>query len=393
MLRSLVGSEMCIRDRYQRRVRGNPDRSMALAGRALHLIYADEDTGKFELGEEAIAALAAVRGPVAVCAVCGRARQGKSFILNKLAESTAGEGFVVGPTHRPCTKGIWLWSAPLPRVAPDGTEYHVLLIDTEGIDAYDQTGQYSTQIFSLAVLLSSLFVYNQMGGIDEAALDRLSLVTEMTKHIAVKADSIDATKEDLGKFSPSFIWLLRDFYLDLEEDGREVTPRSYLEMALSNMTGDGPAVESKNSIRESIRALFPERECCALVRPITDEKKLQKLNEVPLTDLRPEFVEGLGALIALINARCQPKKVGNDVLNGPALASLAAAYVHAINEGAVPAIATAWESVAEAECRRVSDEAEAVYVSEFVDPAADAPPEDAPLLACLLYTSPSPRDS
>ena len=42
-----------------------------------------------------------------------------------------------------------------------------------------QTGQYSTQIFSLAVLLSSLFVYNQMGGIDEAALDRLSLVTEV----------------------------------------------------------------------------------------------------------------------------------------------------------------------------------------------------------------------
>jgi hypothetical protein len=50
-----------------------------------------------------------------------------------------------------------------------------------------QTGQYSTQIFSLAVLLSSLFVYNQMGGIDEAALDRLSLVTEMTKHVRVKA--------------------------------------------------------------------------------------------------------------------------------------------------------------------------------------------------------------
>lgn len=46
-----------------------------------------------------------------------------------------------------------------------------------------QTGQYSTQIFSLAVLLSSLFVYNQMGGIDEAALDRLSLVTEVTARL------------------------------------------------------------------------------------------------------------------------------------------------------------------------------------------------------------------
>ena len=53
-----------------------------------------------------------------------------------------------------------------------------------------QTGQYSTQIFSLAVLLSSLFVYNQMGGIDEAALDRLSLVTEMTKHIRVRAGAV-----------------------------------------------------------------------------------------------------------------------------------------------------------------------------------------------------------
>eukprot|EP00656_Telonema_subtile_P028445 TRINITY_DN3089_c0_g1_i2.p1 TRINITY_DN3089_c0_g1~~TRINITY_DN3089_c0_g1_i2.p1 ORF type:complete len:138 (-),score=31.50 TRINITY_DN3089_c0_g1_i2:44-457(-) len=116
---------------------------MAEAGRALHLIYVNEE-GKFELGEEAIQALCAVRGPVAVCAVCGRARQGKSFILNKLAASAAGEGFVVGPTHRPCTKGIWIWSAPLERVAPDGSKYHVLLIDTEGIDAYDQTGQYST---------------------------------------------------------------------------------------------------------------------------------------------------------------------------------------------------------------------------------------------------------
>ena len=70
-----------------------------------------------------------------------------------------------------------------------------VLLDTEGIDAYDQTGQYSTQIFSLAVLLSSLFVYNQMGGIDEAALDRLSLVTEVTKHVRVRAGSAGGAPE------------------------------------------------------------------------------------------------------------------------------------------------------------------------------------------------------
>ena len=107
-------------------------------------------------------------------------------------------------THRPCTKGLWMWSAPIKITALDRTEYSLLLLDSEGIDAYDQTvwrtsmisfhfhavfflfyralffptnwkntnhwwhfppllqGTYSIQIFSLAVLLSSMFIYNQV---------------------------------------------------------------------------------------------------------------------------------------------------------------------------------------------------------------------------------------
>ena len=44
---------------------------------------------------------------------------------------------------------------------------------------------------------------------------------------AIKADAgpDGATKEEIGQFSPGFIWLLRDFYLDLEEDGLEVSLR------------------------------------------------------------------------------------------------------------------------------------------------------------------------
>lgn len=54
-----------------------------------------------------------------------------------------------------------------------------------------------------------------MGGIDEAALDRLSLVTQMTKHIRVRASGGKTTASDLGQFSPIFVWLLRVDYLDL----------------------------------------------------------------------------------------------------------------------------------------------------------------------------------
>ena len=352
-------------------------------GKPLHLLRFDEGSKKFTLGEEALDCLRAVKGPVGVLSVCGRARQGKSFILNQLAGAAASNdaGFKVGPTVKPCTKGLWIWSAPIPTRSSDGQAYHLILLDTEGIDAYDQTGQYSTQIFSMAVLLSSLFVYNQMGGIDEAALDRLSLVTEMTKHIRVRSDEGGGrgrtSAAELGRFSPSFVWLLRDFYLDLADsdvDGgpsRSITPAEYLERALRAVDRGGPGAEAKNAIRDSIKALFPERECFPLVRPVNDERALRNLDTTPRSALRPEFIEGLGRLIDTLFSRCAPKRIGGDVVTGPALASLAEAYAAALNGGAVPAIASAWQSVAEAECRKAADAALEAYDEAFLEAFID----------------------
>ena len=52
-------------------------------GRPLRLVYCDE-RGWFRMDPEAVAALQLVKGPVGVVSVCGRARQGKSFILNQV---------------------------------------------------------------------------------------------------------------------------------------------------------------------------------------------------------------------------------------------------------------------------------------------------------------------
>lgn len=335
--------------------------------RSLELVRYNTETGKFEVGEEALQVLQQTRQPVGVVAVAGRARQGKSYILNQLLGRSGG--FAVAPTHRPCTKGLWMWSAPVSRTAADGSAYSLVLLDTEGIDAYDQTGQYSTQIFSLAVLLSSLFVYNQMGGIDEAALDRLSLVTEMTGRIRVRASDGAATDaSELASFTPSFLWLLRDFYLRLEEDGRAVTPRDYLETALQMLPGTSAAVQSKNKIRESIKTLFPDRDCFTLVRPVNNEEDLGRLDSLSSSALRPEFKNGLAKLTSTIFRKAQPKRLGAQVITGPVLAGLTQAYVAAINAGAVPTIATAWQGVAEAECRRAADAAEAAYLASLPSP-------------------------
>ena len=56
-------------------------------------------------------------------------------------------------------------------------------------------------------------------------------------------------------------------------------------------------------------------------------------------------------------------------------------YIGAINSGAVPAIATAWENVTSAECSRVANEVETTtYVAKFAKAAETCPPEELPLM-------------
>ncbi|KAL2524218.1 Guanylate-binding family protein [Abeliophyllum distichum] len=296
-----------------------PANTAAGPARPIRLVYCDEN-GRFQMDPEAVAVLQLVKEPVGVVSVCGRARQGKSFILNQ--------------------------------------------------------GTYSTQIFSLAVLLSSMFIYNQMGGIDEAALDRLSLVTEMTKHIRIRASGGRSTASEIGQFSPIFVWLLRDFYLDLTEDNHKITPRDYLELALRPVQGGRKDVAAKNEIRESIRALFPDRECFTLVRPLSNEIDLQRLDQILLDKLRPEFRSGLDALTRFVFERTRPKQVGATVMTGPILARITQSFLDALNNGAVPTITSSWQSVEEAECQRAYDLATELYISGF---DRSKPPEEAAL--------------
>jgi hypothetical protein len=179
------------------------------------------------------------------------------------------------------------------------------------------------------------------------------------------------SSKELAEFTPSFLWLLRDFYLQLEEDGRAVTPREYLETALSNVPASSAGAIAKNGIRDSIKSLFPDRNCFTLVRPMSDEVQLARLETVPPAALRQEFREGIAKLVDLCFAHAQPKRMGTTILTGPMLAGLVTAYVDAINNGAVPTIATAWQGVAESECRRAADAAETLHRELFMASKAD----------------------
>lgn len=90
----------------------------------LQLISIDSATGRVSCGEEALACLRSIKTPIGVVSVCGRARTGKSYILNQLLGQSTG--FQLAHSHRPCTKGLWIWSKPFRRVGPDGNEYHLV---------------------------------------------------------------------------------------------------------------------------------------------------------------------------------------------------------------------------------------------------------------------------
>jgi Guanylate-binding protein, N-terminal domain len=96
------------------------------AGQPLELVRYDERSKSFQVGDEALDVLRGIRAPMGVVSVCGRARQGKSFILNQLLGRSSG--FVVAPTHRPCTKGLWMWSSPVERTGPDGSKYYLVRV-------------------------------------------------------------------------------------------------------------------------------------------------------------------------------------------------------------------------------------------------------------------------
>ena len=176
--------------------------------------------------------------------MAGKYRTGKSFLLNRVIINRRNCGFGVGPTINPCTKGLWLWGDTL-EGEYQGEKLKILLIDSEGIGAFDEDENHDSKIFLLALLLSSYFIYNSMGTIDENAINSLSLIVSfkliyiylkinLSKELQIKSEVIgDSDPEEVAKYFPSFLWVVRDFSLKLLDNmGNQLTPKEYFENSI-----------------------------------------------------------------------------------------------------------------------------------------------------------------
>ncbi|CAN7134770.1 unnamed protein product [Brassica rapa subsp. narinosa] len=289
-------------------------------GRAIQLVYTDEN-GKLKTDPEAIGALQKLKGPVAVVSLFGKAQHGKSFIWNQLVSRSIG--FEVQTLHRPCTGDIWMWIELVKRISEDGTEYSLVLLDVEGADSNGVLATRSSQIFSLAILLSTVFIYGPTLGVDDISLD-LSRLLEISKHDHV-GEVKDNTFSGLGQFSPMFVQLMKDINSETVEGGEDVTQNNRVEA------------------------------------------------------LRPQLLYGVNALVKFVSERVRPKKRGDStIVTGPPLAAFTKSFSENVNNSVVPKISSLWLSVEELEGMKARDTATEVYMSSLE--RAETPEEESMLI-------------
>jgi len=329
----------------------------------------DGSRWKFTVLEEGLRMLEAYgQRQVSVCTVCGPYRTGKSYLLNLLLGTIQrGEKqFQVGSTTRACTEGIWMWGSS--ESLNDGNT--MLFIDCEGFGSTDSDKARDSKLMSLCILLSSVFLLNTKGVLNEGLFNSLSFVCNLTEHIEEKGQQTSR---------PALLWCLRDFVLQLEdESGEAITADQYLEQSLHarpTVRGDSDRGRAAKEVRECLVKFFPQRNCSTLVMPIVDEEKLGSLASVPYQELRMEFRNAFEAMRQQLFdvAQQRPKTVGGQLMGGAALAAMLRKMVDAMNSDKALNMVNAWDGVQHTACSSLVDNLRREALAEIAKIKQGAP--------------------
>ena len=183
-------------------------------------------------------------------------------------------------------------------------------------------------LFVMALMISSLFIYNTKGTIDAKSIDGLRYAAEMGDFI--RADTADEDPgQNLAKHLPGFIWAVRDFHLETEIEGKKVTPNGYLEHCLKTKPGVGRKIADYNMIRDAIRNFFAERSCCVFPPPVSTPEQMRRLEELEEKDLDPNFLTQADIFLGQVQ-KAKTKYINGTPIKGRSFALLAEQYADAI---------------------------------------------------------------
>lgn len=240
----------------------------------------------------------------------GPLHSGKSFLLNRLIG--VKNGFSLGYTVDPMTRGLWAWSEPL---QPNSqSDKHVLFMDTEGF-AGDANALYDSKVFGVTSLLSSAMLYNSVKMIDQSAIDTVEMLARQTQLFAHRAkanyernnrtsctnrqsnkDQIDQCIHESRLMFPHLVWVAQDFTQDLMKQSAD----EWLLSLLSRPHHRETHVVNDDRARASITDMFASVHCRTLFLPHTSRETLQHLDRVTESELTTEYKQDLQALKQLV---------------------------------------------------------------------------------------------
>ena len=145
----------------------------------------------------------------------------------------------------------------------------------------DDCSQQDTKLFLLALLMSSMLIYNSKSVLNSETIKKLGIVAKIGEKIKSKRSKY-AQVNSLFKATADFVWVVRDFGLIQNETGTSKL-RSFLvpEKFIPNERLGSEAnakkreeIDLKNKINESITNTFDHTVCFYLPLPVSDGKIL-----------------------------------------------------------------------------------------------------------------------
>ncbi|RIB08264.1 guanylate-binding protein [Gigaspora rosea] len=271
------------------------------SGNPIHLLnyISLDEGGAILLDEQALRVFRKIEEPIAVIAVVGSYRRGKSYFANTLLGRH--DGFELGSSVNGCTKGIDIWDTPFYNKGK-----RVVIIDCEGIDDPNQEVPWANKLFILCLAISSTLIYNINGIIGRDDIEKLFLMTKIVSLIQPPNDY---------QFLPNLVVLLRDFQLD--------SPPDFVEYFLDRL--------SKVDYDE-ITKFFKKFDVYPIPHPGVRQEEMRNMSIIETDKLDPIFVEKIEEAVTNIFEDLPPKYLNASEMSGVFFAEFLERCVEQIND-------------------------------------------------------------
>ena len=248
-------------------------------------------------GMDMLATMTPKNAPVSMISCVGPYRTGKSLLVSRFLENS--NAFRIGPTLEGCTRGIWISTSAIKQKS---TGVYKLILDCEGMgDPLSATGAEATatndaRIALACVLLSSVFVFNNTSHPDRGSLTFLRYLDTVRKRLP------EASRSKV-KY-PSFLWVFRDFFLQLpprpDDPTRKYTLEEYVsERVLNPQHQSGNDQQVVDSLLNDFAAFnvlsigYPQRKQGLPFRV----EEMSMLGEVPWSEFDETFQRDMNKVI------------------------------------------------------------------------------------------------